>query len=160
MCDLVAVSSPLDERSAPIARVRRGAARRSWWVAGLPLVLVLMTGAAYGFFFVVPYYVNDLDRFSLNEVASGAHDPKDLWPYQDGGVRSVIWGFGGLFTFMLGPFVAYVAPLWAAFVMWRDRRVLRVREWCALVITVVCGATLLMWLDSPFGSALMGWWLD
>ncbi len=61
----------------------------------LPLILVLVCGAAYGLFFVVPYYVNDLDQFPLQEVAGGAHDPSALWPYRDGGVESAIWGYGG-----------------------------------------------------------------
>ncbi len=124
----------------------------------LPLILVLVCGAAYGLFFVVPYYVNDLDQFPLQEVAGGAHDPSALWPYRDGGVESAIWGSGALFMYVFGP-IAFGAPLWAAYVMVRDRQVLKVRERCALGLAVLCGAALLTWRVS-FGAALVSWWLD
>ena len=120
---------------------------------------MLVCGAAYGLFFVVPYYVNDLDQFPLREVAGGAHDPSELWPYRDGGVQSAIWDYGSFFTLILGGFIAFGAPLWAAVVMWRDRHALKVREWCSLGLAVLCGAALLTWLDS-FGASLISWWLD
>ena len=47
-------------------------------------------------------------------------------------MQSAIWGYGAFFMFMFGPFIAFGATLWAALVMWRGRRVLRLREWCAL----------------------------
>ena len=154
------MSSQLVQSSALTARARQDAARRSRPVVWLPLFLVLVSGATYGLFLVVPYYVNDLGQFPLEEVASGAHDPKDLWPYQDGGALSVIWDFGSLFTVMLGPFLVLAAPLWAALLMWRDRRALRVREWCALAMAILCSLALITELASPFHDALIHWWLD
>lgn len=133
-------------------------ARRSRRRAWLPVILVLVCGAAYGLFFVVPYYVNDLDQFPLQEVAGGAHDPSALWPYRDGGMQSAIWGYGALFMYVFGP-IAFGAPLWAAYVMLRDRQVLKVHERCALGLAVLCGAALLTWRVS-FGAALISWWLD
>ena len=95
VCNLGAVASPLDQ-SAPTVRARRDEARRSQRRAWFPLILVLLCTTAYGLFFVLPYYVNDLDQFPLEEVASGAHDPKDLWPYEAGGVLGAIWAYGAL----------------------------------------------------------------
>jgi hypothetical protein len=160
MCDRDAVASPLDQSAAPTVRARKDVARRFRRHAWLPLLLVLVCATAYGLFFVVPYYVNDLDRFPLQEVAGGAHDPSALWPYRDGGVLSAVWGYGALFMFMFGFFIAFGAPLWAAIVLWRDRRVLRVRERCALAMALLGGAALLTGLGSPFGTSLIAWYLD
>ncbi len=135
-------------------------ARRSRPAAWLPLILALACATAYGLFFVVPYYVNDLDQLPLEEVASGAHDPKDLWPYEAGGVLGAFWAYGALFMFMFGLFIAFGATLWAAIVLWRDRRVLRVREGCALAMALLCGVALLAGLASPFGTSLIAWFLD
>jgi hypothetical protein len=154
------MSSQQAQTPAPTVRARQDAARRSRPIAWLPLILVFVVGATYGLFLVLPYYVNDLDQLPLDEVASGAHDPKDLWPYRDGGALSVIWTFGALFAFMLGPFILLAAPLWAAVLMWRDRRTLRVREWCALAMATLCGVALIAELASPFHDALVNWWLD
>lgn len=41
---------------------------------------VLATLTLYCVGVLLPYYVNDLHRLPLAEVAGGAHDPKDLWP--------------------------------------------------------------------------------
>lgn len=44
------------------------------------LVAFAVLGVAlYGLGVLMPYYVNNLDRLSLQEVTSN-HDPKDLWP--------------------------------------------------------------------------------
>ena len=161
LCHRGEVQSSLGHGSAPAVLERSGPARRPpGRMAWLPLILVLVCGAAYGLFYVVPYYVNDLDQLPLSEVASGAHDPKDLWPYQGGGVLSVIWGFGALFTFMIQPLGLLSATLWAAFVMWHERRTLRLRDWCALAMATLCGVALITELGSPFHSALIDWWLD
>ena len=46
-----------------------------------PLALALGCAAAYGVFLALPFYANHLNRYPAAEVASGLHDPKDLWPY-------------------------------------------------------------------------------
>ena len=55
--------------------------RRLPWsrVAVLSLVPAVPV-AAYAAGVLLPYYVNDLHELPLEEVAGGAHDPKDLWP--------------------------------------------------------------------------------
>jgi hypothetical protein len=48
-----------------------------------PLILLgVVVGIVLAFVagVVLPYYVNDLDRLPLAEVAGGRHDPKELWP--------------------------------------------------------------------------------
>ncbi len=135
-------------------------ARRSRLMAWLPLILVLGCATAYGLFFVLPYYLNDLDQLPLKEVASGAHDPKNLWPYEAGGVLGAMWVFGALFMFMFGLCIACGATRWAAIVLRRDRRVLLVREQGALAMALLCGVALLAGLGSPFGTSLFAWFLD
>ena len=142
--------------------VRMSTDEQSRWrpVAWMPLILLVVSGAAYGLFLVLPYYVNDLDRLPLEEVASGPHDATELWPYRGGGVLSVIWSLGSVFAVMVAPLLTLGAPLWAATVMWRDRRTLHTREWVALVMAVVIGAALIAELATPFHGALVDWWFD
>jgi hypothetical protein len=117
------------------------------------LTLVLVCGAAYGLLLVVPYLVNDLPTV-------GAEGPGDLWPYQGGGAVATLWGVAAILTFIVGPIGAYAAPLWAIFLMWRDRRVLPVRGWLALGAAVICGVAFWAGFGSPFGEALIAWYLD
>jgi hypothetical protein len=147
-----------DTRSSAPTRARepRGGRPAAW----VPLNLIAVSGAAYGLFLLLPYYVNDLDRFALDEVASGAHDATELWPYQDGGLSSVVWAYGSAFAVMVAPFLTLGSTLWAATVMWRDRRVLEARAWGALVGAVVIGTALIAYLGSPLHGALIEWWLD
>jgi hypothetical protein len=49
---------------------------------------------------ILPYYVNGLHHLPLEEVASGRHDPKDLWP--QGFVGGLIQ-LGGVVGLALAP---------------------------------------------------------
>ncbi len=64
-----------------------GRPRRVW----PPVVMALGCATTYALVFVVPYYVNGLDRFPLEDVAAGYHDPKDLWPTTPGSPTSSGW---------------------------------------------------------------------
>ena len=131
---------------------------RSAW---LPLILVMVAGTAYGLFLVVPYYVNDLDRFALSELAYGAApDASEIWPYANGGLLSLVWVLGVMLTVGLAPFITLGAPMWAAVIMWRDRRALPVRESSALAMSVLLGVVLIAELASPFHAAIIEWWLE
>ena len=55
--------------------------------------LVAVTAAVFVGTIVVPYYVNNLDALPLVEVASGAHDPKDLWPQGAAGATVQLTAF-------------------------------------------------------------------
>ena len=129
--------------------------RRVW----LPLTLVLVCAAAYGWFIVLPYYANNLDEVPLEELAGGLHDPKDLWP-RTTSAGELVWGLGSLLTRAFGWAVTLGSAAWAAAMMWRDRHVLRPRGWIALCAAVIGAAALYAGLTSPFGEALLAWWMD
>jgi hypothetical protein len=123
-----------------------------------PLALALGGAAAYAVFLVLPYFVNGLYRLPLDEVASGAHDPKDLWPNNTW--LAFVFGLGQLGLLTCGPFVAMGAPVWAMFLLWRDRSRHGMRARVTLLLAVPVGFGSLAWLGTPFGSALIAWWLD
>lgn len=124
-----------------------------------PLALAVVCAAAYATFFVLPYYANDLNRLPLAEVASGMHDPKDLWPRNEAGL-GFVFTFGGLLTLALAPFGTIFAVGWAALnvVLGRPSRDGLTVAISALAGTI--GIVTLVWLVSPFASALFAWWLD
>jgi hypothetical protein len=143
---------PIEVSVAPVVRGR-------WWRSGWPpLLLAMACAGAYAVFFALPYYVNELDRFPLEEVAMGYHDPKDLWPHAQGGWAS--FRLAGMATFFLGPALALATLAWAVVrtrqgIMAGDLR----RTGPALVAAAIALGTL-AWLFSPFGRALMSWFLD
>ena len=120
-------------------------ARRSQLLAWLPLILVLvMRERRTACSLVVPYYVNDLDQLP----AEGGR----LWGTRPEGPvalrsrrapLSAIWAYGALFMFMFGFLIAFGGnAVGGDCPMWRDRRVLRVRERCALAMALLCGVAL------------------
>ena len=127
--------------------------------ARIPLVLALACAASYAVFLVLPYYLNDLDRFPLAEVAGGMHDPKDLWPF-DQGVGGGLLMIGGYFSLIISPIVAVAAAAWAALDTWYGWDERDARRVVLGVLTIgVAGATF-AWLVSPLGQALVAWFLD
>lgn len=124
------------------------------------LVLAVVCASAYAVFFVLPYYVNDLDRFPLTEVAAGYHDPKDLWPRNGAGLAAFAFTFGGLLTLLLAPFGAVFAVGWAAVNVVRGRMARDGLTIAVSVLAATIGIITLVWLLSPFASALFSWWLD
>jgi hypothetical protein len=144
---------PAPTPGSPAARAPES--RRAW----LPLALLLLCAAGYGWFIVVPYYVNNLDEVPLAELAGGLHDPMELWP-RTTAAGELVWGLGSLVTLAFGWFLTTGAAAWAAAMMWRDRHVLGSRGWVALGAAVTGAAALLAGLTSPFGEALLSWWMD
>ncbi len=69
-----------------------------------------MFTVAYALLVVLPYHVNDLDRFPLGDVAIGYHDPKDLWPttipYVGGWLH-----LGGVLSMVAAPMTLLVVAL-------------------------------------------------
>lgn len=113
--------------------------------------------AGYALFFAVPYLVNDLGRFPLDEVAGGAHDPKGYWPAGSwfyGG-----WSLGALLTLTCGPLAAAGATLGSAGMLLTRRRTDR-RGRLTLVAALLLGVVALGWALSPTGSALVTWFMD
>lgn len=122
-----------------------------------PLALVVAGALGYALFLVLPFYVNHLERYPLAEVASGAHSD-DLWPR--GGVLGVVFGLGGLGTLAFGPLGAAIGTAWSAVCLWHKRGDHDVVGKTLLVLAAAVGAGTLVWLQSPFASALITWWLD
>ena len=127
---------------------------RTWSV----LALALAAAAGYAVFFVLPYYVNHLDRFPLDEVAMGSHDPKGLWPRTTavGG----LFGLGGAVVLVLGPPAIFVVFGWVPVLLVLRRHELGRRGVAVLLLAVAVAAGTLAWLGSPFAGALVQWWLD
>lgn len=100
------------------------------------LALAVGSAASYGAFFLLPYYVNNLNDFPLEEVAVGMPD------------------------LILSPLVAALAAGWAGFDIWWSRQARDVRRTARGVLTVAFAAVTWAWILSPFGGALIGWMLD
>lgn len=141
---------PIEVSVAPIVRGR-------WWRSGWPpLLLALTCAGAYAVFFALPYYVNDLDRFALGELATAAPDPREAWPH-DQGPSWDAFRVGAMATFVLAPAVALATLAWAGV---RTRQGIAAgdlrRTGPALVAAAISLGTL-AWLLSPFGRALTAW---
>ncbi len=127
--------------------------RSGQWLA-VPVAAVL----AVAVFLVLPYYVNGLHRFPLDEVAGGGYDRYGLWPYADGGVLAVVWAWGSLIAVVLGPVSAWIATMAAlAELVWPRNIPRRVGR---ALVTLALGVAVLAWFASPMGSALLAWWID
>ena len=147
----------MSEPSVPTAYAPAPAATRpprTWPV----LALAVGTALGYALFFVLPYYVNHLDRFPLEDVAMGYHDPKGLWPY--GTALGLPFGLGSLLTMVFGPFVVFGVLGWVPFQLVDRRRDLGPLGVVVLLLAAAVAAATLVWLGSPMGGALMEWWLD
>lgn len=117
--------------------------------------LVAVTAAVFVGAIVVPYYVNNLDALPLAEVASGAHDPKDLWPQGAAGATVQLTAF---LAIALTPLTAFVGAAMSGTLLLRRSAGARVRTGSVLVLGLslaVLGAYF-----SPFGSALTIWRMD
>ena len=106
----------------------------------------------------MPYYVNDLDRFPLEEMPWGV-DYTELWPYDTAWSFPV--GLAGIYALLPAPMVAVGVTLWAGY--WGVAR-WAVATWPARVATTLAAAisvgTLGWLMTSPLASTLVSWWLD
>lgn len=66
---------------------------------------------------------------------------------------------GGIVTVLVGPGVELGVLAWALLWLHRDRAAPWRLRGTSLVAAVVASSTL-VWLVTPFGTALMKWWLD
>lgn len=127
------------------------------WLAVAAVLVVV----PYGVGVLVPYFVNGLHQLPLSEVASGAHDPKDLWPQEPlSGWISLVGVLAVGTTPLLLLCLGLVATGAAA---WGFRR--RPGRPCGVVIVglvvlaVACGAAV-VWLLGSTGQALAAWRVD
>jgi hypothetical protein len=134
----------------------------TWRLVAVLATLTVCAVAPYLAGVLIPYYVNDLDELPLSEVASGAHDPKDLWPQgtvgrwvQSGGYLSL-----GLTPLMLLFVLALCVGELGA---WRPREgPWRMSPGVAaglVVVAAVCIGVLIA-MFSPMGAALATWRMD
>ena len=148
--------------TAPSA-VPVGARPRGWASLGLLSLCLVVAVAPYLAGVLIPYYVNDLDALPLAEVASGRHDPKDLWPQGLVGGLAQLAGLLSLLLTPIGVFSVAAASGIAAVQEWivfpAARRAPRTVALGLVVLTLVCMAVL-AWFFTPTASALATWRLD
>ena len=108
---------------------------------------------------LLPYYVNGLHDLPLEEVAGGAHDPKDLWPHGFAGGLAQLAGFVSLaltplaLAFIgLGSAAAGIAGLLTG-------EIRRTAAATMIVLTVAC-ALGLAWFFGDTSAALTTWRMD
>lgn len=106
---------------------------------------------------LVPYYVNDLDAVPLAEVASGMHDPKDLWPQGLVGGLTQLAGFLSIALTPIG-LLAVSAVALPGFTS-RSRRGTPAVTAGHVLVTALCLAALALFF-SPLGNALAAWRMD
>ena len=121
-------------------------------------MLALACATTYAVVLVVPYYVNGMDQFPLEDVAIGYHDPKDLWPYDTG--LAYFFEMGGLLIVRFGVLAVLTALVWSVVLLVRYRTSLGSFRRGALRLAVVVALATLVWRASTFGQALTRWWLD
>ncbi len=131
-----------------------------WRTIAVLAVAVLGSLGMYGVGVLLPYYVNDLHRLPLAEVASGAHDPKDLWP---GGALGGLPQAAGSFSLALLPFAAVVgicAGGTSLVSLWRRAQPQRVAKSLAVLAVMAASVGALGFLLTATGEALTVWRLD
>jgi ABC-type Fe3+ transport system permease subunit len=129
------------------------------WIAVLATVVVAVL-ALYCVGVLLPYFVNGLDRLPLEEVASGAHHPEDLWPQN-------VWagpvGVAGLFAVAFGLLVTLTAvgvgTAWLAS-LWRRPGPGRLSKSLTLLAVVAGSVAAVLFQVSETGAALQAWRLD
>ena len=129
-------------------------------------VLVLVPAVplvAYAAGVLLSYFVNDLDALPLDEVASGRHDPKDLWP------SGTWWGpwvrLAGLLVGGGAPVALLVTAVGATVYALRGSLFSEPRRRspamvAALVGLAVVSAWAFTWFLGPTAAALATWSLD
>ena len=118
---------------------------------------VLAAVLPYGAGVLLPYYVNGLHRLPLAEVASGRHDPKDLWPSSGQGCGGLL-DAAGLLSLAWTPLALVALVALGPVAAWSTRH----RPWlaaCFVALAAGCVAAL-GWLMGPTSAALAAWRLD
>ena len=131
-----------------------------WRPIALLAAAVLGTLAMYGVGVLLPYYVNDLHRLPLAEVASGAHDPKDLWPGGALGGFPQLAGFLSLALLPMAAFIGICAGATSLVFLWRRVQPQRLPKSLAVITVMAASVAALAFLLTPTGEALAVWRLD
>ncbi|KAB7739380.1 hypothetical protein GA707_20410 [Nostocoides sp. F2B08] len=128
------------------------------WLGALVMVFAVWVSGL-----LVPYFVNDLHRLPLEEVAGGMHDPKDLWPYASGSILGAVLRLALLtIALPLTPILGIGSAVFGTGLLLipsrRQRLTASARTLTAAA--VVLGLTMAAVSLSPFGYALTAWALD
>ena len=133
------------------------AQRVAWRHIAVLAVALLLSAATYGAGVLMPYYADELHRLPPPAVASGAHDPEELWP------DNVLVYLAGMFGPLLLPFVASagagLGALWLA-VLWRRPASQRLLKSVALLVVLAASVAVLLFPLSELGRALTVWRSD
>ena len=125
------------------------------WLSAVAILALLWIAGV-----LVPYYVNDLDRLSVGELTSGAHDPAQLWPATTGTVGQTVQIAGALAGWPL-MYVVYIASALGSGYLLKEEWSGSSRGERALLATLAgLSVALTALLLSPFGVALTTWALD
>jgi hypothetical protein len=132
---------------------------RGWRLVGFLTAMAVLITVPYLIGVLLPYYVNGLHELPLAEVASGRHDPKDLWPQGFVGGLVQLGGFFGLALTPIGlVFVGGTsAALGIAGLVTGELR--RTAAAALIVLTVAC-ALGLAWFLGDTAAAITTWRMD
>lgn len=125
-----------------------------WLLAVALLALLWLAGV------LVPYYVNDLDRLSADELTSGAWDPGQLWPATTGTVGQTVQAAGAFVGWPLMYVVHIGSALGSGYLLKQEWSGSSRGERALLAALATLSVALTGLLLSPFGISLSTWALD
>ncbi|MGO1973897.1 MAG: hypothetical protein ACTH2Q_13160 [Propionibacteriaceae bacterium] len=123
----------------------------------LALVVTVLFVVGYVFGVLVPYYVNDLDAYSLIEVTRGDHDPEGLWPNTVGPAGRALYVVGFLTAILSWIVLPVLAGLSLVGLVLARRW--RTAVGCYLVAVLLSVGTLIFQY-SDLGRGLVNWMLS
>ena len=125
------------------------------WLSAVALLALLWIAGV-----LVPYYVNDLDRLSADELTDGAWDPRQLWPATTGTVGQTVQAAGAFVGWPLMYVVHIASALGSGYVLVQEWSGSSRAERALLATLAVLSVALTGLLLSPFGISLSTWALD
>lgn len=127
------------------------------WAPWVALALAVGGAVSYVVSMVLPYYVNDLNRFPLEDMPWG-RDYTQMWPYDTS--YSLPFGLAGIYALTCAPFVAGGVVMWAGFRLWVGWRTMTRPSRAITLLAVAVSIGTWGWLFTPLASTLVTWWLD
>ncbi len=132
----------------------------SWRVPAIGLLATALLALLWIAGVLVPYYVNDLDRLSADELTSGAWDPAQLWPATTGNVGQTVQAAGAFVGWPLMYIVHIGSALGSGYLLKEEWSGSNRGERALLAALAVLSVALTGLLLSPFGISLSTWALD
>jgi hypothetical protein len=132
---------------------------RDWRLVGWLTAVALLGALPYLAGVLLPYFVNGLHHLPLEEVASGRHDPKDLWPQGFVGGLAQLAGFLSLALTPLALGFIGLASAAAGIAGLVTGEIRRTAVAAMLVLTVAC-ALGVAWFFWDTSAALTTWRMD